>query len=391
MLGSKIAERIRRAGPISFAEYQTLALYDEAGGFFAAGRGAGRSGRDFVTSPEVGTLFGALVARWIDAAWQRLGSPDPFVVVEVGAGRGRLAADVLRAGPDCAPALRYVLVERSQSLRRAQRDLLDLEPAGEVLGPFVRGVDPDDPDEPARGVGPIATSIDALPAIRVEGVVVANELLDNLPVHLVERTGGGWAEVRVGLDLEGAFAETLIPASDALGAEADEVTRGVTVPVGSRLPVPLALREWLEHVAGMLRSGEVILVDYGDEVSGLLARGPSGPRGWLRTYRAHGHGGAILDDPGSQDITCDVPLGYLRGAAERIGFVVSHETDQGAWLRASGIDELVVQGEATWRERAHLGDLEAVAGRSRAVEAAALTDPAGLGAHRVVVLQLVGH
>ena len=74
-------------------------------------------GRDFVTSPEVGTLFGALVARALDASWHELGAPDPFVVIEAGAGRGRLAADVLRAAPACAPALRYVLVERSAALR----------------------------------------------------------------------------------------------------------------------------------------------------------------------------------------------------------------------------------------------------------------------------------
>ena len=105
-LVARIAGRIRREGPISFADFQAMALYDETDGFFAGGGGAGRMGADFVTSPEVGPLFGALVARHLDQVWGRLGAPDPFVVVEVGAGRGRLAADVLRAEPECAPALR---------------------------------------------------------------------------------------------------------------------------------------------------------------------------------------------------------------------------------------------------------------------------------------------
>src|SRR5215468_5551394 len=134
-LPERIAERIRREGPVPFDRYVDAALYDEDGGFFALGGGAGRAGRDFVTSPEVGALFGALVARFLDRAWLELGRPDPFVVVDAGAGRGRLAADVLRARPESVRALRYVLVERSATLRVAQRDLLTLEPADRALGP----------------------------------------------------------------------------------------------------------------------------------------------------------------------------------------------------------------------------------------------------------------
>src|SRR5215218_6545670 len=119
-LAERIAERIRREGPIPFDRFVDAALYDEEGGFFARGGGAGRAGRDFVTSPEVGVLFGTLMARFLDRVWSELARPDPFVVVEAGAGRGRLAADVLRARPDCTPALRYVLVERSAALRAAQ-------------------------------------------------------------------------------------------------------------------------------------------------------------------------------------------------------------------------------------------------------------------------------
>jgi len=152
-LAERIAERIRREGPITFADFHAAALYDEPDGFFSSGRGAGRAGRDFVTSPEVGTLFGALVARFLDTAWLRLGAPDPFVVIEAGAGRGRLAADVLRAEPACATALRYVLVERSPVLRAEQRELLTLEPADEALGPFTRRADPDDVPEPVRNTG----------------------------------------------------------------------------------------------------------------------------------------------------------------------------------------------------------------------------------------------
>src|SRR5947208_8595958 len=134
-LVERIAERIRREGPIPFDRFVDAALYDEQGGFFTGGGGAGRAGRDFVTSPEVGVLFGALIARSLDGAWSELSRPDPFVVVDAGAGSGRLASDVLRAEPQCARALRYVLVERLAALRAAQRGLLTLEPADREFGP----------------------------------------------------------------------------------------------------------------------------------------------------------------------------------------------------------------------------------------------------------------
>src|SRR6266566_3308107 len=148
----QIVERIRREGPIPFDAFVELALYGDDG-FFTRGGGAGRAGRDFVTSPEVGPLFGVLVARALDGWWDDLGREDPFLVVDAGAGRGRLATDVLAAAPRCAPALRYVLVERSAELRAAQRDLLEVEPAEDVLGPAVRGGD-DAPFVQVTGVGP---------------------------------------------------------------------------------------------------------------------------------------------------------------------------------------------------------------------------------------------
>src|SRR3954454_6667488 len=102
-------------GAIRFDQYMRIALYGDHG-FYNTGGSAGRRG-DFITSPEVGPLFGAVMARALDAWWREAGSPDTFVVVEAGAGVGTLARAVLAADPTCAPALRYVLVERSDRLR----------------------------------------------------------------------------------------------------------------------------------------------------------------------------------------------------------------------------------------------------------------------------------
>jgi SAM-dependent MidA family methyltransferase len=381
-LAERIAERIRREGPIPFDRYVDAALYDEEGGFFARGGGAGRAGRDFVTSPEVGVLFGALVARFLDRAWTELAGPDPFVVVDAGAGRGRLAADVLRAEPECARALRYVLVERSAALRAAQRDLLTLEPADRALGPAVQ-VEPDEAPRPVTGIGPLATTLPELPALEIpDGVVVANELLDNLPFRIVEWTGDLWTEIRVGLD-DAGFVEVAVPAATEVAAAAEDVASGAAVADGTRLPVPTATADWLATCGHVLRRGFLVVIDFADTAASIAARGQDQ---WLRTYHGHERGGAPLVDPGAQDITCDVPAEHLVTHAERAGFRLVEQATQAEWLTALGIDELTEDARGVWRERAAIGDLDAMAARSRVSEAAGLTDPTGLGAHTVLVL-----
>jgi SAM-dependent MidA family methyltransferase len=377
---ARILERIRRGGPIPFDAFVDEALYGE-GGFFTGARGAGRAGSDFVTSPEVGPLFGALVARAIDGYWDELASPDPFVVVDAGAGRGRLAADVLAAPPRCAAALRYVLVERSDALRALQRELVSIEPVEDALGP-VRPGDEDGGAEPVAGVGPIATSLGELPAVPFTGVVVANELLDNLPFRLVERSSDGWTEVRVA-EIGGAFVEELVPASDELVTEC-RVVAPDDVPPGTRLPVPSGARRWLRECANVLERGALVMIDYVEPIAELVARGSTA---WLRTYREHERGGPPLVAPGAQDITSDLPLEYLVHAAGRVGLALDSVSTQAGWLRALGVQDLVADARRGWDERAHVGDLDALRHRSRVGEASALLDPSGLGAHRVLVFR----
>jgi SAM-dependent MidA family methyltransferase len=202
-------------------------------------------------------------------------------------------------------------------------------------------------------------------------------------VRIAERSADGWDEVLVALDDEERLVETTVPAQPTFATFADEVAGGADVPIGSRLPVSVGASDWLIRAAAVLRRGEVILVDYAAPVAELIARGPGS---WLRTYRGHERGHSPLDALGERDITCDLPLEHLLLAAGRAGFRVVRETTQAEWLEGLGIAELVEQGSATWRARAHIGDLEAIAGRSVVTEAEALVDPGGLGAHRVIVL-----
>ncbi|HEV3353573.1 MAG TPA: SAM-dependent methyltransferase [Acidimicrobiales bacterium] len=360
-----VAERARRLGPIPFDEVVDIALYHPEHGFYSTGGGAGRSG-DFLTSPEVGPLFGAILANALDQWWRDLGEPDPYVVVEAGAGAGTLARHVLDANPACIAALRYVLVERSERLRDAQHARLPMEPARQVLGPAVV-TDPDEGPHPQPGVGPLVTSLTELPQRSFVGAVIANELLDNLPFDLMEKEPLGWAEVRVDDELR----ETLVPAATDLALHAERLAPDA--PPGARIPLQRAAAAWLREALGVLDRGRIAVVDYAGTTPDM-ARRPWTE--WVRTYRGHGPGGHPLEHLGEQDITCEVAVDQLPTPD-----ATRHQAD---FLRAHGIDGLADDARRAWQDRAHIGDLDALKHRSRVGEATALTDPAGLGAFRVL-------
>jgi SAM-dependent MidA family methyltransferase len=328
---------IRRAiqsagGAIPFRRFMELALYG-GHGFYATGR-AGRRG-DFLTSPEVGPLFGAVIARFLDAEFERLGRPDPFTMVEAGAGPGTLARAVVAARPECAPALRYVAVEVSAAQRRNHP-----------------------PDVESRGEPPPGP---------IDGVVLANELLDNLPFRLAV-FDGAWREAYVAEAAGGAFVETLAAPIDPVPSVLPS-----RPPHGARAPLQDDAVEWLGAATAIVRTGRVLVIDYARRTTTELATSPW--RDWLRTYRGHARGGHYLAVPGEQDITADVALDQLP-APDAV-------SSQARFLGRWGIDGLVDEGKEAWARAAAAPDLNALAMRSRAREAEALLDPAGLGAFTV--------
>jgi len=305
-------------------------------GFYTRGGLAGRRG-DFLTAPEVGPLFGAVLARFLDAEWQRLGRASPFTVVDVGAGPGTLARSIVAAAPECRAALRYIAVEVADVQRRSH-------PAG------------------------VESRAD-LPTESIVGVVIANELLDNLPFRLAV-FDGAWREAYVSSAADGALTEVLSapfdPVPDVLPA---------TPPLGARAPLIDAARSWLDGARRLVRSGSVIAFDYTVDTTSELALRQW--REWLRTYRRHERGGHYLAAPGEQDITTDVPLDQLPAPDER--------WTQADFLRQWSITELVDEGQRAWAAGAAQPDLDALAMRSRTREAEALLDPTGLGAHTVAI------
>jgi SAM-dependent MidA family methyltransferase len=217
-------------------------------------------------------------------------------------------------------------------------------------------------------------------------VVLANELLDNLPFDLLEYRDGRWQEVLVGAAAAGdGLVEVLVPAPPDQAAEAGRLVSGAVddrpgdrpaVAEGARVPLQRAATAWLRQALGVLQEGRVVVVDYADSTAGLAGRPWSH---WLRTYRRHQPGGPPLEQPGSQDITCVVAVDQLAEVRRP-----AIDNTQAAWLRSEGIDDLAEAARAVWRARAGLGDLEAMKARSRVSEADALTDEAGLGAFRVL-------
>jgi len=320
-------------GAVPFSEFMRLALYGEHGFYTAAGGGhAGRRG-DFLTAAEVGPLFGTVVGRYLDSEWDRLGQPDPFVVVDAGAGPGTLARAIAAANLRCVGALDYVAVE----LSAAQRER---HPAG-------------------------VESVATMPDGPLDGVVLAVELLDNLPLRLAV-FDGSWREALVVADGDG-FAETLsgplAPVPQALPPRPAH---------GTRLPLADEAAAWVADAGARLRTGSIVMFDYARPTA-ELATIPW--RSWLRTYRRHGRGEHYLRAVGEQDITADVALDQLPAAD-----TVSSQAD---FLRRWGIDELVEEGRRRWMIAASQPDVAALAMRSRAREAEALLDPAGLGAFTV--------
>jgi SAM-dependent MidA family methyltransferase len=306
-----------------------LALYGE-GGFYSGSGRAGRRG-DFLTSPEVGPLFGHVLANAIDAVWTKLGSPEGFQIVEVGAGPGTLARSIRSAQPKCLANGEYIAVEVSASQR-------ELHPEG-------------------------ITSTDVMPTSIENGVIVANELFDNLPFELWV-FDDGWRQSHI-IEQGDGFAEILqnAPTPSCLPAR---------VPHGSRAPVQIAAAEWLRTALGALKNGSLIAFDYCTPLTAEVASMPW--REWLRTYAGHERGVHYLRNAGDQDITTQVCIDQLAAVREPDAV-----RSQSQFLQLWGIDEMVTEGRRVWEESAAAPTLAAMKMRSRISESEALLDPTGLG------------
>jgi SAM-dependent MidA family methyltransferase len=321
-LTRQLFDIIRERGPLTVAAFMELALYDSDFGYYArAARRSGRAG-DFFTSVDVGPLFGELLARQIIEMAALL--PNPlFDLVEAGAGNGRLSGDILRAIQQRDPALyehlRLQLVEISAEARAEQRTTL-----GEASDR-------------------LASSSADLPA-DFEGVLVANELLDALPVHQVVMRGDELREVYV--EARGDRLATVEgPLSTPALRQYFEYEH-VALESGWRAEINLRAAEWTRHAVRALRQGFMILIDYGHQAAELYSAGHSS--GTLTTFSRHTMAGperagdvpAWLERPGQQDITAHVDFTGVQHAAEREGATTLAFLDQTYFLLGLGAAEI---------------------------------------------------
>ncbi|CAK0773611.1 SAM-dependent methyltransferase [Gammaproteobacteria bacterium] len=314
---------VSAGGTISFADYMDAALYAPGLGYYTGGlHKLGKAG-DFITAPEVSPLFGRCLAHQVAELLAALGEGE---VLEVGAGSGALAADLLETLETLGtPPRRYLILELSGELRTRQAETL----AARL----------------PHWVGRVEWCTD-LPDVGWEGVVVANELLDALPVHRFELTEQEIMEQRVGWD-ETGFAWRLMPAEGHL-ASALEIWRtdyGKDLGVDYVSELALAASAWLTTLAGRLGRGGVLLIDYG--YSGREYYHPQRYTGTLACHYHHRRHDDPLVLSGLQDITAHVNFTAMAEAAVAADLTVAGYTTQAYFLIATGIGEAFSQSIPT--------------------------------------------
>ncbi len=349
----RIRDEIRATGPMPFARFMELALYAPEGGYYrAASARPGRDG-DFITAPELHPIFGQTLSTGIQEIWRRLGEPAPFVLHEHGAGTGTLGLAILneldRAGSPLLEAIRYAPIE------------IEPDRIGALQSRFAHsGWD-----------GVLATPGET----GGDGIVLANEVLDALPVHRVRRRGEALREVAVDLGPDDSLVEAEIdlstPALAArLASEAIELVDGQTAEIC------LALDDWIAAAAGSVARGVLLLIDYGAPAAALYD--PVRRRdGTLRAYVRH----QVHDDPyrhvGRQDLTAHVDVTAVERAAHAAGLTTIGITTQAEALMGLGIEARL---QAIQADPATTFEAYALV-RSALMR---LLDPAAMGGFRVM-------
>lgn len=315
-----------QGGAIPFSRFMELVLYAPGWGYYSAGSSKIGAAGDFTTAPEMGSLFAATVARAIAPVLAQIGPQAQ--VMELGGGTGAFAVEALRAlaALDALPA-RYAILEPSADLRQRQAQRVAAQLPAEVAA-RVAWLD-----------GPINEDWD--------GVVFANEVIDALPTpRFVISEGLVWEEtVRVGAD--GRFVAGKAPADALLEAAVRHVERdlGQPLPEGFRSEALMQLPYWVQAVAGGLKRGAMLFVDYGYVRREYYL--DERDQGTIRAFYRHQVHNDVFAWPGLQDITASVDFTAMAEAGTGAGFELAGYTNQASFLLGNGIDQVL--GEADSR------------------------------------------
>ncbi|MBI4000959.1 MAG: SAM-dependent methyltransferase [Nitrospira defluvii] len=323
---AEIRAEIAATGPISFARFMDLALYHPRFGYYVrpvddpTKERIGWSG-DFYTSSDVHPILGQALARQAQQIDALLGHPDPFTVVEMGPGKGLLARDFLTTCQN-APAnlgnrLRYILIERSASMRMLQQD---------YLAPWL------------GQTGQVAwiDRLEDLPTNSVTGLFFSNELVDAFPVHRIAVIDGKPQEMYVD-SREDRFIEVYRPLFDELATYLRD--GAITLPDGYRTEINLAAICWMKQVAQVMRRGVVMTIDYGHTSEDLY--GPDRKNGTFLCYYHQTTTEDAFDRVGEQDMTAHVDFTALARVGQPAGLDVAGFTNQMSFLIGLGAEQLL--------------------------------------------------
>jgi SAM-dependent MidA family methyltransferase len=310
-----IIERIREEGPINFETFMDMALYYPGLGYYT--RNTTKIGRegDFYTSPHLHPIFGAMMGRQMEEMWTILGRPEEFRVVEMGAGMGHLAKDMLDylGGRDIFRHLGYTIIELNPSIKAIQEIKLG-DHAGKVQW---------------------RSSLDDLEPVR--GCFLSNELLDAFPVRMIEMADT-LQEVYVSAR-DGEFEELLMPCSREVLEYCAEFS--INLPHGYRSEVNMKIRDWIRKVGERLTNGFVLTIDYGYPASDYYDEERN--RGTLLCYSRHQVNEDPYRDVGEQDMTAHVNFSSLKKWGEDCGLRTVGFCRQGAYLISLGMDEVITE------------------------------------------------
>ncbi|MBT8046907.1 MAG: SAM-dependent methyltransferase [Xanthomonadales bacterium] len=319
-MSKSLCQRIREAfdpdGMMPFSRFMEMALYEPGLGYYSAGlHKLGESG-DFVTAPELGSLFAACLARQVAEAADLLGDYD---LLEAGAGTGRLAADLLRHLPAEKLPARYLVLERSADLRRVQQEVIE---------------------ETVPALADRVHWLDQPPDADWQGVLIANEVIDALAVERFRIAEDGIEQMCVATEAD-RFCWSRRAAPEELQRAVQHLasTARASFRTGYRSEVNLHLSGWLNAVTRQMTRGLALFIDYG------YPRGeyylPQRTDGTVMCHYRHRAHDDVFFWPGLQDITAWVDFTALAEAADAFGLEVQGYTSQAMFLLGCGLDELL--------------------------------------------------
>jgi len=333
-------------GSISFRDFMELALYHPEHGYYSSGIAEVGHKGDFYTSPSLHPIFGAVIACQIEEMWKIMDCPPQFDIVEIGAGIGSLAYDILNSiSVPFKDTIRYNIIEVNPKSR-------------EVLN---HNLNPNDRLY-------IINNLDQLKDI--EGCILSNEFIDAQPVHLVEMVDGTLKEIYIDHQFKEIYKDCNHEIIDYIREFAP------TFPNNYRTEVNLELKSWLASISKIMSNGFVFTIDYGYTAKEFFDRSC----GTLICYHKH----TINENPyvniGIQDITAHVNFSALKKWGEQAGFETVGYCAQGMFLTSMGIDEILEDME-----------VESPAYKLAVNKVKELVFPTGMGQSHKVLIQSKGH